>query len=76
MVTLQIWKRRLCKGGQRGAGFPVEQSVAKPGSAAVLSRGALIQAFSEVNELLLCAGPVPHTEDRAAAKQITCSPWG
>lgn len=71
MATLQIWKWRLRKGGQRGAGFPIEQSVAKLGSAAMLSRGAFIQAFSEVTELLLCAGPVPHNEDRAATKQIT-----
>ena len=41
--------------------------MAKLGSAAMLSRGAFIQAFSEVTELLLCSGP----EDRAATKQIT-----
>lgn len=32
------------------------------------ARGAFIQAFSEVTELLLWAGPVPHTEARAASK--------
>lgn len=45
--------------------------MATPGSAAMLSRGAFIQACSEVTELLLCAGPVPHTEDRTATEQIT-----